>query len=387
MTEPRVDESPQLPPLREPTWVGRVRPIRLLELFEKYRRKVVHRETQLPFEPSRSPHAMTIERLAFETGWGMRVALKVFVPICAVLFGVSFLWDFHSLIRSCSVAGMIGFATNWVAIKMLFWPRDVRPIFGQGLIPSQRDQLIDKVADQVLENLINEELILRKIDETRIVERFSHAAIDKLEQVTRDPEFKRDVRDMVLTYLAELTSNPGFRLELAARVEQGVEELAGSGFKSWAVRKLRTAWRGPLAEVVNQQLEGIEDTLDGSLEHLDEVLERLPRVLEAREPEIDKVLTRMLVGLVREVDVREIVLDQLSTITTVQLERGFREFSDDKLSFITLLGGILGVVGGTVIVWPLPSLGVLAALGVVLTVLDVAIKPLMGSRFWPTRAR
>ena len=90
-------------------------------------------------------------------------------------------------------------------------------------------------------------------------------------------------------------------------------------------------------------------------------------------------------GLVREVDVREIVLEQLSTVTTEQLEQGFKEFSDDKLSFITLLGGLLGMVGGTVIVWPLPSLAVLGTLGLTLLLLDLLAKPLMESRFWPRR--
>ena len=134
--------------------------------------------------------AYTIERLAFETGWGMQLALRVFMPVCGAFFALSFAWDFHGLVRSCSVAGMIGFATNWVAIKMLFWPRESRPIFGQGLIPSQRDQLIEKVADEVLKNLINEELILEKIEETRIVQRLSSSAIAKVGLVLQDPEFK-----------------------------------------------------------------------------------------------------------------------------------------------------------------------------------------------------
>ena len=153
----------------------------------------------------------------------MQLALRIFMPVAGLFFALSFLWDFHGLIRSCSVAGMIGFATNWVAIKMLFWPREPRPIFGQGLIPSQRDQLIEKVADEVLENLINEELILEKIEETRIVQRLSSSAIEKMTQVMQDPEFKADLRRVILTWVAELTSNPQFRdrLEAAGGAQPG----------------------------------------------------------------------------------------------------------------------------------------------------------------------
>lgn len=375
------------PKLEKPSWADRLSKLGALELFEKYRRRSVHEETELPFDPGDNERKFTFEALAFETGWGMRLALKVFMPICATTFLLSFLWDWHGLIRSCSVAGMIGFATNWVAIKMLFWPRESRPIFGQGLIPSQRDQLIKKVADEVLENLINEELILTRIEEMRIVQRLSSSAIDKLEEVTRDPEFKDDLRRVILTWVADLTSDPEFRSRLAARAERTIEDFAGQGMRNWAVRKLKNTWRPSLVKLLNREIEDLDSTIDDALENLDELLEHFPRALADRQENIDQVLSRMLVGLVREVDVRAIVLEQLSTVTTEQLERGFKEFSDDKLSFITLLGGVLGIVGGTVIVWPLPSIALLSTLGLTLLLLDLAAQPLMKSRFWPSRKR
>lgn len=349
----------------------------------------------LPFDPTEVGGVpYTIEKLAFDTGWGLRLALKLFMPGCLLVFALSYLFESYvfddfpwvsEVLRSCSVAGSIGFGTNWVAIKMLFWPREVRPVFGQGLIPSQRDQLIQKVADEVLENLINEELIERKIVETRIAKRFTSALVDKLQLVVREPEFKQDLRNMILTYVGDLTSKEEFRRSLGKKAEARLEEFAGSGFKTWIVKKLKDVWREPLIELINREIEGLEETVDAGLGQLDGALEQLPAALDERQEQIDQVLTTMLMGLVREVDVREIVLEQLSTVTTEQLERGFREFSDDKLSYITILGGVLGVVGGTVLVWPLPSILVLLVLGVSMAVADVAIKPLMGSRFWPKK--
>ena len=382
MTSP---DPTDLPPLKSPTWAEHVDRLRFTELFEKYRGRAVDPETQLPFETRRKPVAFTIERLAFETRRGMEIALKVFFPICAVFFAGSFWWDWHSLIRSCSVAGMIGFATNWVAIKMLFWPREPRPVFGQGLIPSQRDQLIEKVADEVLENLINEALILQKVEETEIVPRLTSSAIERLAETTKDPEFKQDLRRMILTYVAELTANPEFRDGLAEKAEATVTEFVGPGFKSWVVKRMRGVWHGPLVDLINQQLEDLDGTVDDGLSHLDEIVEHMPVALEKRRDDIDAVLSKMLISLVRELDVREIVMEQLETITVEQLERGFKEFSDDKLSFITLLGGVLGVVGGTVIVWPLPSLALMAGFGALLLALDLLATPLMESRFWPRR--
>jgi uncharacterized membrane protein YheB (UPF0754 family) len=278
---------------------------------------------------------------------------------------------------------MIGFGTNWVAIKMLFWPRQPRPVFGQGLIPSQRDQLIQKVADEVLEKLINAELIEQKIVETKIVKRFSDALIEKLQIVVADPEFKEDLKNVVLTVVGDLVSDERFRSSLASNAEQRLEEFAGHGLRTWMVKKLKDVWRRPLIELINKEIENLDDTLSEGLPHLDGVVEALPLALDKRQEQIDHVLTTMLMGLVHEVDVRAIVLDQLSTVTTEQLEKGFREFSDDKLSFITLLGGVLGIVGGTVLVWPLPSFLVLLGLAGTLTVVDLLAYPLMRERYWP----
>lgn len=385
------DSSSTGPQITRPSWVDRVHRIQFMELFEKYRRRIVHQETGLPFDPTpRGESPLTFERLAFETGWGLRLALKVFFPICFAVFLISFALPeglLQKILRPCSVAGMIGFGTNWVAIKMLFWPREVRPVFGQGLIPSQRDQLIEKVANEVLEKLINEELIFQKIEETQLVRKFSEALIAKLRVVIKDPEFQDDLKNMVLTYVGDMAARPDFRSNVAAKAERSLEEFAGSSFKSWIVRRLREIWRPALIEVLNREIEELDTTLGEGLGTFEGALDRLPQALEARQEAIDRVLTSMLLGLVREVDMRAIVLEQLDQVTAQQLEEGFREFSDDKLSFITLLGGLLGVVGGPVIIWPLPSLLILGGLGVLLTVTDILAMPLMESRYWPRRAQ
>lgn len=43
------------------------------------------------------------------------------------------------------------------------------------------------------------------------------------------------------------------------------------------------------------------------------------------------------------------------------------------------------VIGGPIMIWPLPTLGVLVTLGVVLLLADVLAQPLMKSRYWPRR--
>ena len=61
------------------------------------------------------------------------------------LQNVGNLFNAHGLFNAfyiISVSGLIGYGTNYIAIRMLFRPVSKRPIWGQGLIPAQRDRII-----------------------------------------------------------------------------------------------------------------------------------------------------------------------------------------------------------------------------------------------------
>src|SRR5689334_4106869 len=53
-----------------------------------------------------------------------------------------------------SISALVGFGTNWIAIKMLFHPR-VRVLGTQGVIPARRADLGRAVAATIEEHLIS----------------------------------------------------------------------------------------------------------------------------------------------------------------------------------------------------------------------------------------
>ncbi len=72
------------------------------------------------------------------------------------------------------VGGVIGYFTNYVAIKMLFRPLKPYYLFGRripltpGLIPSKREKLAEAIAKVVKENLITEEVVRKRLNEEKI---------------------------------------------------------------------------------------------------------------------------------------------------------------------------------------------------------------------------
>ena len=75
-----------------------------------------------------------------------------------------------------AVGALIGYFTNYVAIKMLFRPYRPYYIFGKrvpftpGLIPAKRGKLADAIAKVVKENLLTEETLRSRLNEERIRE-------------------------------------------------------------------------------------------------------------------------------------------------------------------------------------------------------------------------
>lgn len=366
------------------SWLGRVRELPLPTYLDKWRERfTTHPQTGLPLTPLRrhlDEGTLNIEQLAFSTGKGLRITLKMFAPVCFAVFALSF-WVpvpwLEALLRACATAGLIGFGTNWVAIKMLFRPRQTRPIFGQGLIPSQRDELIQKVADEVIEKLINEQIIQRELDESRLISRLTDETAREVRRLVRDPEFVRDTKQMVLTYAAKFSRSSTFREEVAEEVQKRVESIAGSRFAHGVMGRFRGLWREPIIRAVNRELDELPTTLDRLVGEIDSALDHIPTYLETQQPKIDAALTRITMSLIREIDVRQLVTKQLATVTSAELEQGFREFADDKLSYITLLGGIFGVVGGFVIIWPVWSIVAIAGMIGLLALLDVLLHHLL----------
>jgi len=93
-----------------------------------------------------------------------------------------------------AVGALIGYFTNYVAIKMLFRPYRAYYVFGKrvpftpGLIPSKREKLADAIAKVVKENLLTEETLRSRLNEERIRESLRQLVENFLEELGGNSE-------------------------------------------------------------------------------------------------------------------------------------------------------------------------------------------------------
>ena len=122
--------------------------------------------------------------------------------------------DWVSWVMLPTVGGAIGWATNWVAIKMLFHPR--KPKWGlHGLLPRRQNELAASVGDVVGKELVPTDELLKGLDGIDLTphlgELLDQAITAKLEDIRRIPligslvtaERIAGIRDSVLRQLVE----------------------------------------------------------------------------------------------------------------------------------------------------------------------------------------
>jgi uncharacterized membrane-anchored protein YjiN (DUF445 family) len=307
------------------------------------------------------------------------------IPVgLAVLFVASFFWDFpqtsytvfgveyafDGLLRIVAVSGLIGFLTNWVAITMLFNPRQVRPIFGQGLIPAQRERVIYRLAKAVSDELINEEIIKQKIEENEIIPRYREMAISVTRGVLEDEDFRLELKRLTSNYVQTVLTSEEVRKRIVEYVVEKIQTYVGEGIGGLALKAYRYVGEEDFKNRIDKAVFALPGQLDLVLDEMDSLLDVLPEKIEARSDEIEGWATRVILGFIENLDVYSMIMSNMIQYDESRLEELLKNSTNEQLNYIKYLGGALGAIGGFVIWRPIPALLVFGAVGGLLLGID-----------------
>lgn len=378
ITEEPAQQAHSLPEARQLT---RARARDLGSLMLKYGRR------HLPSEPvGDGPSQPAPDRV--DTGHTRLLLFLQLVPLTlAVLFATSFFWDFDGLtavvlgrslplegvLRIVSVSGMIGFLTNWIAITMLFQPRERRPLLGQGLIPAQRERVIFRLAQAVSDELINERIIKQKIQESGVIKKYRETALSTVRGVVEDPEFRDDVKELVVDYTTRVLNSKDVRNRLAKITAERIEDYAGSGLGGLALRMYRYFREDDFQSRLDEAIKDLPGALDKVLDQTDDLLDRIPEKLEDRADDLERWASAAVLGFVERMDVNAMIIENMQRYDEAKLEELIKKSSNEQLNYIKYLGGVLGFFGGLVIWQPLPALIFFGVTGSAIWLLDTAL--------------
>lgn len=313
--------------------------------------------------------------------------LRTVPGLLAIGFVLSFVWDFdgvvwnlgvvtlpaEGLLRILCVSGLIGFGTNWLAITMLFQPREKRPIIGQGLVPAQREYVAHRLAKAVSDELINAEILQDTLRANEWPARLRRATTTLTHDLMNDPGFQEALSDWLRDALHDVLDASATQDRLRQTVLEALEHENIPGMSGWMLRTVRNLRPDLVEEHVEALLAELPQAAPRLSHEIVTTAERFPAYLRLHHQAVDATSTLVLSRLIQHVPIDRIILEKVRAYDERQLERLLKRTTNTQLTYIKYLGAVLGTLGGWVIWAPGPALAVLGTLGGGVALLDAML--------------
>lgn len=308
------------------------------------------------------------------------------------------------------IGGVIGYITNYIAIKMLFRPHTAKYVLGMkvpftpGIIPKEKGRIAEAIGGAISQNLMNHEVLNRYLLSDDMTAKVRHAVQSLIDKQKQNPETvaeflrhyisEEELRTITSSVNAELTSQMYSKLadsELGKNVAHlvvshtvekmkrmnPIDVLGGltfglSGLKAVAAKiagaslwdrfftLLQTPAENLLARHINGMLqkngpEIVSKMVGNEVETLintpvRQLLagkdEQLSQVVKTMESVYRTVISDHLPRILESIDISKIVRDRINEMSMDETEKIIFEVMDKELKAIVWLGALLGLLMG-----------------------------------------
>lgn len=288
------------------------------------------------------------------------------IPIIANKF------DPVELLKILCVSGLIGYGTNYIAIHMLFRPVQKRPIWGQGLIPSQRDRIVYTLASGMHKYILAEELIIMNLEKAGLPQKISDFVIDSTNSLIKDEELKDEIREWIVAGMKDYFGQEQIRKDILAVIDAKVDVSLEGGVKKFLVNTYRNYQREDYHAFISKMIDEVPPTAGMVMDRFgDEKTDEIILYLNERRGELAKLISFSIAELLSRLDIPNLLRKQMEHFDDSRLERMVWEASNEQLLYIQYLGTVLGLLGGLLIWQPIFMLGVYSVLIGGLFALDI----------------
>lgn len=103
------------------------------------------------------------------------------------------------------MAGMVGYFTNFLAIKMLFQPKHGKVLGWSGLVPKNKSKIAKSLGESIQSNLLHPDIILTYIYERNLVETGIQKIVKEIDEAIHNVE----IRTMLVTKIISMLKERG----------------------------------------------------------------------------------------------------------------------------------------------------------------------------------
>ena len=292
----------------------------------------------------------------------------------------------YSLIAGPIIGAVVGYCTNFIAVKMLFYPLKEKKIFGlrvpftPGVIPKEKNRIINKVSRTIGEQLLTSEYIAKEVLNDNVRNKFTIAAIEYKNKVMEtedslgfiinnnvDPEKFETVSEKAKAALCQHIYDSIVKKDpsvfITNKIVEAVKQKLKGGFLSMMISD----------SFINGIADGFKEKIDEFLENslydfiYEKINEQVDMLLAKKPSDIlataviddtmvknivnkafDEVVVPEVTKMIEAVDVPTIVMKKLEQMDIVELEEVLQDVLKKELGYIINFGLIIGFVIGLI---------------------------------------
>lgn len=286
------------------------------------------------------------------------------------------------LISGPLIGGIIGYSTNYIAVKMLFRP--LKPVkignytlpFTPGIIPKRKDKLAEAIGNAVGQNLFTKQDMQELFQDSNVRNSILQGVLSKLETVmdasiqdvakkfVKEETLERKKAD-ITDFLTAKIKNGILELDLGTLIAEGgssviKEKFQGGMFSFFLKDDLIASIAEPIGREVEKYIEAngdeifrpvVEKQLNELLEmNTEEALDLLgldvDKLKEALSQAYDALVSENIEKLLSKFDITGTVQKKVQEMDVAELEKLVLSVMKKELDVIVNLGALLGFLIG-----------------------------------------
>jgi|GEM_PF-3804295 len=280
-----------------------------------------------------------------------RIFVASLILLFLVTFGLIFSFAFHksifSLIFFLGVSGLVGFSTNWLAIKMILNNIYLRLGFitiklpGSGILPNNLEKTMSAISDFASRELLSSEAIRKELKEQGTIKKITDIIFRSLEN------------EKIIFLLTSVIVSILEKKETHNIVKNTLEKIIGEKFLFKTAKFLHLIDGNEITWAVIDKLKMQVWELSKNHEKRDELIRMIDSFRDDfDENEISELMIDNIDTLLKTFDFKTTVKHRLGNYSFEQIQQLALGFGKPYFDWIVIWGGILGAIVG-VIIWVL----------------------------------
>lgn len=246
---------------------------------------------------------------------------------------------------------VVGYWTNWLAIKMLFHPRHNNAVWW-GLVHARREDLIESISEGILSSLISPEIVRDYLDNHGLLADIVNSFSQSVDGMVQEVEFRKELRDLLFDFLSELVNNEKTVYFVEEYLNDLIQEWTGDGFSGKMMEWTKSIWASSIKKKVLEALPEFPKIVDYAFPQVEAFLQSIPLRIEQEGAEMESVVVEIIAEGLRSLDLKDVIKGQLGKMDAAELEKLLTSNISGELVFIQTSGGIFGFLVGLAMIYP-----------------------------------